>query len=144
MRLNHIAILVAPTTITPFYVTPLTGTIIGVVTALCLVSLVILVVRLRICRTKETRKNYDDNSSESFNQCTFNGENKNEANGSIESFDEKNPDVIPQDNVEGGYRDDRVHIQILNNVSSYSRGQKRVGFNDEFQFTPENIQVGTL
>nr|CAI5853032.1 unnamed protein product [Callosobruchus analis] len=93
-------------------ITPLLGALIGVVAALILVAIIIVVViRLRGGGDRGD-KDYDDTELANNSRST-------------DSLEEKNPDIIPQNNAEDEYQDEERAFERLNNITirSYSRIQ---------------------
>ncbi|XP_063921231.1 hemicentin-2-like isoform X7 [Zophobas morio] len=112
-------------------ITPLLGALIGVVAALILVAVVIVVViRLRGGGERDD-KDYDDGGlSSSGRRCVAGNGDKasteplnKDLNDSVDSLEEKNPDIIPQNNGEDDYQDEERAFERLNNapLRVYSR-----------------------
>lgn len=114
----------ASTTTIPFHISPLLGALIGIVAALMLVAIIIvIVIRFRNCGSEHELKAHDDEGlSLSATQCTANSADKTnnepsmDLNGSVESLEEKNPDIIPQNNADEYYQDDKHTFVMLNSV----------------------------
>ncbi|XP_017775173.1 PREDICTED: uncharacterized protein LOC108561652, partial [Nicrophorus vespilloides] len=115
------------------HITPILGALIGVVAALILVAIIIVVViRLRGGGENDD-KDYDDGGlSSSGRRCVAGSGDKasteplnKDLNDSIDSLEEKNPDIIPQNNMEEDYQDEERAFERLNNASlrTYSRMQ---------------------
>ncbi|CAH2017028.1 unnamed protein product [Acanthoscelides obtectus] len=115
-------------------ITPLLGALIGVVAALILVAIIIVVViRLRGGGDRGD-KDYDDNELANNGRRGVSGSNSDKAsteplnkelNSSTDSLEEKNPDIIPQNNADDEYQDEERAFERLNNITirSYSRIQ---------------------
>ncbi|XP_044264136.1 hemicentin-1-like isoform X2 [Tribolium madens] len=114
-------------------ITPLLGALIGVVAALILVAVIIVVViRLRGGGERDD-KDYDDGGlSSSGRRCVAGNGDKasteplnKDLNDSVDSLEEKNPDIIPQNNAEDDYQDEERAFERLNNapLRVYSRMQ---------------------
>ncbi|KAJ8975935.1 hypothetical protein NQ317_014895 [Molorchus minor] len=115
-------------------ITPLLGALIGVVAALILVAVIIVVViRLRGGGERDD-KDYDDGGlSSAGRRCAAGNGDKasteplnKELNDSVDSLEEKNPDIIPQNNGEDEYQDEERAFERLNNTATlraYSRMQ---------------------
>ncbi|XP_066142952.1 uncharacterized protein side-VIII isoform X1 [Euwallacea fornicatus] len=114
-------------------ITPLLGALIGVVAALILVAIIIVVViRLRGGGDRDD-KDYDDGGLSSSGRRCVAGNNSDKAsieplnkdmNDSVDSLEEKNPDIIPQNNADDEYQDEERAFERLNNAPSvrvYSR-----------------------
>ncbi|CAH1116566.1 unnamed protein product [Phaedon cochleariae] len=117
-------------------ITPLLGALIGVVAALILVAIIIVVViRLRGGGDRDD-KDYDDSGlSSSGRRCTAANSDKasteplnKDLNDSVDSLEEKNPDIIPQNNAEDEYQDEERAFERLNNATmrAYSRLQSPI------------------
>lgn len=115
------------------HITPILGALIGVVSALILVAIVIVVViRLRGGGERDD-KDYDDGGlSSSSRRCVAGNSDKasieplnKDLNDSVDSLEEKNPDIIPQNNAEDDYQDEERAFERLNNapLRVYSRMQ---------------------
>ncbi|KAL1513805.1 hypothetical protein ABEB36_003164 [Hypothenemus hampei] len=116
-------------------ITPLLGALIGLVASLILVAIIIVVViRLRGGGDRDD-KDYDDGGLSSSGRRCVAGNNSDKAsteplnkdmNDSVDSLEEKNPDIIPQNNAEDEYQDEERAFERLNNAPSvrvYSRLQ---------------------
>ncbi|KAF7280023.1 hypothetical protein GWI33_006456 [Rhynchophorus ferrugineus] len=116
-------------------ITPLLGALIGVVAALILIAIIIVVViRLRGGGERDD-KDYDDGGLSSTGRRCVAGNNSDKAsteplnkdmNDSVDSLEEKNPDIIPQNNADDEYQDEERAFERLNNAPSvrvYSRMQ---------------------
>ncbi|XP_030760739.1 uncharacterized protein LOC115885855 [Sitophilus oryzae] len=116
-------------------ITPLLGALIGVVGALILLAIIIVVViRLRGGGERDD-KDYDDGGLSSAGRRCVVGNNSDKAsteplnkdmNDSVDSLEEKNPDIIPQNNADDEYQDEERAFERLNNTPSmriYSRMQ---------------------
>ncbi|KAG5870292.1 hypothetical protein JTB14_002060, partial [Gonioctena quinquepunctata] len=114
-------------------ITPLLGALIGIVAALILVAVIIVVViRLRGGGERDD-KDYDDGGlSSSGRRCVAGNGDKasteplnKDLNDSVDSLEEKNPDIIPQNNGEDEYQDEERAFERLNNstLRVYSRMQ---------------------
>lgn len=101
--------------------------------ALILVAIIIVVViRLR-AREESLDKNYDTNSLSASGSAYATMDSKNtsteplrtDLNVSVNSLEEKNPDIIPHNNSEDDYQDEERAFERLNNVQprSYVRLQ---------------------
>ncbi|KAK4885042.1 hypothetical protein RN001_001313 [Aquatica leii] len=145
---------IATTTSVPLHISPLLGALIGIVSALVLIAIIIIIViRLRHCRNEPDFKTYDDEGlSLSVTQCTATGADKSniepnlDVNGSIESLEEKNPDIIPH-NTEEPFENDNQRYVVSNNdnMRSYPRFQTPVvivGQNSHYEEyrTPEQSE----
>nr|XP_023018415.1 carcinoembryonic antigen-related cell adhesion molecule 1-like isoform X2 [Leptinotarsa decemlineata] len=117
-------------------ITPLLGALIGVVAALILVAVIIvIVIRLRDGGDND-EKDYDDGGlSSSGRRCVAGNGDKasteplnKDLNDSIDSLEEKNPDIIPQNNGEEEYQDEERAFERLNNstLRAYSRMQSPI------------------
>ncbi|KAJ8957703.1 hypothetical protein NQ318_017598, partial [Aromia moschata] len=120
-------------------ITPLLGALIGVVAALILVAVVIVaVIRLRSGADRDD-KDYDDGGlSSAGRRCVAGGGGGDKAsteplnkdlNDSVDSLEEKNPDIIPQNNAEDEYQDEERAFERLNNAAlrAYGRVQSPNG-----------------
>jgi hypothetical protein len=94
---------VAAATPAILHITPILGILIGVVTALVLVAVIIVVVMRLRGRGDDDVKEHEDGSGNSGRRGTPPGGDKassmplsKDTDESIDSMDEKNPDVIPQ------------------------------------------------
>ncbi|KAB0805670.1 hypothetical protein PPYR_02640, partial [Photinus pyralis] len=150
---------ISASTSVPLHISPLLGALIGIVAALMLIAItVIIVIRLRHCGNERELKTYDDEGlSLSVTQCTTNGADKGnietngEMNGSMESLEEKNPDIIPHNNAEEFFEDDKQGYILINNgpVCTYPRFQAPVvivGQNshyDEYRTSDQNEEQFT-
>ncbi|KAJ8909290.1 hypothetical protein NQ315_004550 [Exocentrus adspersus] len=115
-------------------ITPLLGALIGMVAALILVAIIIVVViRLRGGGDRDD-KDYDDGGlTSSGRRCVVGNNDKasteplnKDLNDSVDSLEEKNPDIIPQNNGEDEYQDEERAFERLNNAATlrvYSRIQ---------------------
>ncbi|XP_060536431.1 synaptogenesis protein syg-2-like [Cylas formicarius] len=116
-------------------ITPLLGAVIGVVAALILVAIIIvIVIRLKGGGDRDD-KDYDDGGLSSSGRRCVAGNNSDKAsteplnktlNDSVDSLEEKNPDIIPQNNADEEYQDEERAFERLNNTPSlriYSRMQ---------------------
>ncbi|XP_074027401.1 protein turtle isoform X2 [Leptinotarsa decemlineata] len=117
-------------------ITPLLGALIGVVAALILVAVIIvIVIRLRDGGDND-EKDYDDGGlSSSGRRCVAGNGDKasteplnKDLNDSVDSLEEKNPDIIPQNNGEEEYQDEERAFERLNNstLRAYSRMQSPI------------------
>lgn len=115
------------------HITPILGALIGIVGALILVAIIIvIVIRMRGGGDRDD-KDYDDGGlSSAGRRCVAGGGDKasteplnKDLNDSVDSLEEKNPDIIPQSNGEDDYQADERAFQRLNNSSMrvYSRMQ---------------------
>ncbi|XP_044728712.1 uncharacterized protein LOC123292210 isoform X2 [Chrysoperla carnea] len=113
-------------------ITPILGALIGVITALLMVTIVIVcIIRMRR-RDNRDDKDADENGlshdrrsiNTSGDKASTEPLNK-ELGDSMDSFEEKNPDIIPQGNGEDDYQDEEKAFERLNNASTrvYSRLQ---------------------
>ncbi|XP_050301170.1 nephrin isoform X3 [Anthonomus grandis grandis] len=116
-------------------ITPLLGVLIGVVAALILLAIIIVVViRLRGGGDRDD-KEFDDGGLSSAGRRCVAGNNSDKAsteplnkdmNDSVDSLEEKNPDIIPQNNGDDDFQDEERAFERLNNAPSvrvYSRLQ---------------------
>ncbi|XP_049821876.1 titin isoform X1 [Aethina tumida] len=114
-------------------ITPLLGALIGVVAALILVAIIIVaVIRLRGGGDRDD-KDYDDGGlSSAGRRCVAGNSDKasteplnKDLNDSVDSLEEKNPDIIPQNNADDEYQDEERAFDRLNNapLRVYSRMQ---------------------
>ena len=114
-------------------ITPILGALIGVVVALVLVAVIIVVViRLRGGGDRDD-KDYDEAGlglSPNGRRCVSGVSNSDKAsteplnkdlNDSVDSLEEKNPDIIPQNNGDDDYQEDERAFERLNNASSLYR-----------------------
>ncbi|GJQ65919.1 hypothetical protein Trydic_g4019 [Trypoxylus dichotomus] len=125
-------------------ITPVLGALIGVVVALILVAVIIVVViRLRGSGDRDD-KDYDDGGlSPSGRRCVASGGDKasteplnKDLNDSVDSLEEKNPDIIPQNNGEEEYQDEERGFERLNNATLYRRlSPNNAGKNGPYDFT---------
>ncbi|KAI4469235.1 sidestep protein [Holotrichia oblita] len=125
-------------------ITPVLGALIGVVVALILVAVIIVVViRLRNSGDRDD-KDYDDGGlSPSGRRCVAGGGDKasteplnKDLNDSVDSLEEKNPDIIPQNNGEEDYQDEERGFERLNNATLYRRlSPNNAGKNGPYDFT---------
>lgn len=115
------------------HITPILGVLIGVVAALILVAVIIvIVIRLRGGGERDD-KDYDDGGlSSTGRRCVAGNGDKasieplnKDLNDSVDSLEEKNPDIIPQNNGEDDYQDEERAFDRLNNapLRVYSRLQ---------------------
>ncbi|KAJ4448487.1 hypothetical protein ANN_10503, partial [Periplaneta americana] len=106
-------------------ITPILGVLIGVVTALVLVAVIIVVVMRLRGHGDDDVKEREDGSGNSGRRGTPPGGDKSstmplskDTDESIDSMDEKNPDIIPQ-NSDTDYQDpDEKAFEKLNNAPS--------------------------
>ncbi|KRT78415.1 hypothetical protein AMK59_7471, partial [Oryctes borbonicus] len=125
-------------------ITPVLGALIGVVVALILVAIIIVVViRLRGNGDRDD-KDYDDGGlSPNGRRCVASGGDKasteplnKDLNDSVDSLEEKNPDIIPQNNGEEEYQDEERGFERLNNATLYRRlSPNNTGKNGPYDFT---------
>lgn len=111
-------------------ITPLLGALIGIVAALILVAVtIVVVIRLRGGGERDD-KDYSDGGPSPRRCVPGSGGDKasteplnKDLNGSIDSLEEKNPDIIPQNNGEDDYQDEERAFERLNNapLRVYSR-----------------------
>lgn len=120
-------------------ITPILGALIGVVAALVMVAIVIVVViRLRGGGDSDD-KDCDDSGglglSSSGRRCVSTSGDKasteplnKDLNDSVDSLEEKNPDIIPQNNGDDDYQDEERAFERLNNapIRTYTRLQSPV------------------
>ncbi|XP_019764494.1 synaptogenesis protein syg-2 isoform X3 [Dendroctonus ponderosae] len=140
------------------HITPLLGGLIGVLAALGMVGIiVILVVKLRR-RGHRDEKDFDDGGLSSAGRRCVAGSNSDKAsteplnkdmNDSVDSLEEKNPDIIPQNNAEDEYQDEERAFERLNNAPSmrvYSRLQSPNQTNGSYgkAVTPGEITYAEL
>lgn len=116
------------------HITPILGALIGIVAALILVAIIIvIVIRVRGGGDRDD-KDYDDGGlSSSSRRCAAGNGDKasteplnKDLNDSVDSLEEKNPDIIPQNNGEEDvYQDEERAFERLNNapLRVYSRLQ---------------------
>ncbi|XP_068895631.1 protein turtle homolog B-like isoform X4 [Tenebrio molitor] len=105
-------------------ITPLLGALIGVVAALILVAVIIVVVIRMRGGGERDDKDYDDGGlSSSGRRCVAGNADKasteplnKDLNDSVDSLEEKNPDIIPQNNGEDDYQDEERAFERLNNA----------------------------
>lgn len=103
---------------------------IGVVAALILVAIIIvIVIRLRGGDGSDD-KDCDDGGMTSSSRASGGDKASTEPlnkdlNDSVDSLEEKNPDIIPQNNADDDYQDEERAFERLNNASvrTYSRLQ---------------------
>lgn len=136
------------------HITPILGALIGVVSALILVAIIIVVViRLRGGGERDD-KDYDDGGlSSSSRRCVAGNSDKasieplnKDLNDSVDSLEEKNPDIIPQNNGEDDYQDEERAFERLNNapLRVYSRMQSpnNTGNNEGYDaFGAKNVRL---
>ncbi|XP_022914066.1 nephrin-like isoform X5 [Onthophagus taurus] len=130
-----------------------TGALIGVVVALILVAIIIVVViRLRNGDDHED-KDYDDGGlSPSGRRCVAGSGDKasteplnKDLNDSVDSLEEKNPDIIPQNNCEDEYMEDERGFERLNNSTLYRRvNPNNVNKNFDYPKTNDEITYAEL
>lgn len=126
------------------HITPILGALIGVVAALILVAVIIvIVIRLRGGGERDD-KDYDDGGlSSTGRRCVAGNGDKasieplnKDLNDSVDSLEEKNPDIIPQNNGDDDYQDEERAFDRLNNapLRVYSRIQSpnNIGKNGPF------------
>lgn len=113
-------------------ITPILGALIGVVSALMLVAVIIVVViRLRGGDGNDDKDCDEGGISSSSRHGGAGGDKASteplnkDLNDSVDSLEEKNPDIIPQNNAEDDYQDEERAFERLNNASvrTYSRLQ---------------------
>ncbi|XP_022914065.1 nephrin-like isoform X4 [Onthophagus taurus] len=134
-------------------ITPILGALIGVVVALILVAIIIVVViRLRNGDDHED-KDYDDGGlSPSGRRCVAGSGDKasteplnKDLNDSVDSLEEKNPDIIPQNNCEDEYMEDERGFERLNNSTLYRRvNPNNVNKNFDYPKTNDEITYAEL
>ncbi|KAF5301916.1 hypothetical protein FQA39_LY10571 [Lamprigera yunnana] len=121
------------TALTPvlLHITPILGILIGVVTALILIAVIIVLVkRLRTRRLqdnncKDTQLSITSRDSESnVDKTSMNALNK-ELNSSSGSLEDKNPDIVPQNNGDSEYQEEERAFERLSSMPfrSYNRLQ---------------------
>lgn len=125
-------------------ITPVLGALIGVVVALILVAIIIVVViRLRGSGDRDD-KDYDDGGlSPNGRRCVGGSGEKasteplnKDLNDSVDSLEEKNPDIIPQNNGEDDYPDEERGFERLNNATLYRRlSPNNAGKNGPYDFS---------
>ncbi|XP_044744703.1 nephrin-like isoform X3 [Coccinella septempunctata] len=140
-------------------ITPLLGALIGVVAALILVAVIIvIVIRIRGGGDRDD-KDYDDGGlsiagrrsvSRHGDKASTEPLNK-DLNDSVDSLEEKNPDIIPQSNGEDDYQDEERAFERLNNAPSriVSRiqspnSQSKNGSYDKYNKKNEEITYAEL
>lgn len=126
-------------------ITPVLGALIGVVVALILVAIIIVVViRLKGSGERDD-KDYDDGGlSPGGRRCVAGSGDKasteplnKDLNDSVDSLEEKNPDIIPQNNGEEDYQDEERGFERLNNASTLYRrlSPNNAGRNGPYEFS---------
>ncbi|XP_045478028.1 synaptogenesis protein syg-2-like isoform X2 [Harmonia axyridis] len=139
-------------------ITPLLGALIGVVAALILVAVIIvIVIRIRGGGDRDD-KDYDDGglsmagrrSSRHGDKASTEPLNK-DLNDSVDSLEEKNPDIIPQSNGEDDYQDEERAFERLNNAPSRMvtriqspNSQSKNGSYDKYNKKNEEITYAEL
>lgn len=106
------------------HITPILGALIGVVAALIFVAvLIVVVIRLRGGGERDD-KDYDDGGLSTSHRRSVGISDKasteplnKDLNGSVDSLEEKNPDVIPQKNGEDEYQEEERAFERLNNAA---------------------------
>ncbi|XP_057652293.1 protein turtle homolog A-like isoform X2 [Diorhabda carinulata] len=116
-----------------FQITPLLGALIGVVAALILIAIIIVVViRLRGGGDRDDKEYDDGGLATTGRRCVAGNSDKasteplnKDLNDSVDSLEEKNPDIIPQNNAEDEYQDEERAFERLNNTTMrvYNRMQ---------------------
>ncbi|KAK9874036.1 hypothetical protein WA026_002389, partial [Henosepilachna vigintioctopunctata] len=104
-------------------ITPLLGALIGIVAALILVAVIIVVViRIRGGGDRDD-KDYDDGGLSMAGRSVLRHGDKasteplnKDLNDSMDSLEEKNPDIIPQSNGDDDYQDEERAFERLNNA----------------------------
>lgn len=114
-------------------ITPILGALIGVVSALVMVAIVIVVViRLRGGGDSDDKDCDDGGLSSTSRRCVAASGDKasteplnKDLNDSVDSLEEKNPDIIPQNNADDDYQDEERAFERLNNapIRTYTRLQ---------------------
>ncbi|KAF2892420.1 hypothetical protein ILUMI_13758, partial [Ignelater luminosus] len=134
------------TALTPvlLHITPILGILIGVVAALVLVAIIIIVV-IRLRGGGIHDDNYKDvRLSSADRECEGSSEKNSmqplnkDLNNSADSLEEKNPDIVPQNNGDSEYQEEERAFERLNNapLRSYTRlqsadgGRRRCSYED--------------
>ncbi|XP_050508870.1 uncharacterized protein LOC114343069 [Diabrotica virgifera virgifera] len=114
-------------------ITPLLGALIGVVAALILIAIIIVVViRLRGGGERDDKEYDDGGLASTGRRCVAGNSDKasteplnKDLNDSVDSLEEKNPDIIPQNNADDEYQDEERAFERLNNTTMrvYNRMQ---------------------
>lgn len=138
------------------HITPILGVLIGVVAALILVAVIIvIVIRLRGGGERDD-KDYDDGGlSSAGRRCVAGNGDKasieplnKDLNDSVDSLEEKNPDIIPQNNGDDDYQDEERAFDRLNNapLRVYSRLQSpnNAGKNGPFDGYSKTVSFYTF
>lgn len=123
------------------HITPILGALIGVVAALIFVAIIIVVVIRMRGGGERDDKDYDDGGLSSTHRRSVGISDKasteplnKDLNGSVDSLEEKNPDVIPQKNGEDEYQEEERAFERLNNATLgvYTRVQSPGGKNGTY------------
>lgn len=116
------------------HITPILGILIGVVAALILVAIIIIVI-IRLRGGGIHDDNYKDARLSSSNrECDRNSDKTSmqplnkDLNSSADSLEEKNPDIVPQNNGDSEYQEEERAFERLNNAPprTYARLQSAV------------------
>ncbi|KAF5299118.1 hypothetical protein FQR65_LT09476 [Abscondita terminalis] len=105
--------------------TPVLGALIGIVLTLILTATIIVVI-IRLRGGEEDDKGYDAASVTASGSGYLDGSSKNTSsvalrtgvNDSVNSLEEKNPDIIPLNNVDEEYQQEERDFEYLSNVQS--------------------------
>ncbi|KAK5647875.1 hypothetical protein RI129_002767 [Pyrocoelia pectoralis] len=112
-------------TANPFQqLTPILGALIGLVITLILIATIIVII-IRVRGVEEDDKNYDRGTNAS-GSALLNGNSKNtssevlrtDVNGSVNSLEEKNHDIIPHSNAEDEYLEEERAFEALSSPQS--------------------------
>ncbi|GLV36591.1 sidestep VIII [Carabus blaptoides fortunei] len=137
-------------------ITPILGALIGVVSALVMVAIVIVVViRLRGGGDTDDKDCDDGGLSSTSRRCVAASGDKasteplnKDLNDSVDSLEEKNPDIIPQNNADDDYQDEERAFERLNNapIRTYTRLQSpsnlgRNGSYDTYKSQKSNDEI---
>lgn len=131
------------------HITPILGILIGVVAALILVAIIIIVV-IRLRGGGIHDDNYKDvRLSSADRECEGSSEKNSmqplnkDLNNSADSLEEKNPDIVPQNNGDSEYQEEERAFERLNNapLRSYTRLQSADGVRRRCSYEDYGVNI---